>query len=149
QDAKAVGSCRCYLEVLEQDARAGDEGCCYLPAWEQDAKMVGNREEFNAAVSDVLQLSEKGRVGGRKFKWLCGLLAVVEAGSAAVGKQQIWSGIAHLDAQAAAEAGLSWPRLPSGRIRRCGCRPFARSRKMVKICYRLTTRRELALGKRL
>ncbi|RWV83950.1 hypothetical protein GW17_00054379 [Ensete ventricosum] len=37
-------------------------------------------------------------------------------------KQQIWFGIAHLDAQAAVEAGLSWPRLSSGRIRRCGCR---------------------------
>ncbi|RWW29322.1 hypothetical protein GW17_00006151 [Ensete ventricosum] len=41
KDAKAVGSCRCYLEVLEQDAKAGDGGCCYLPAWEQDVKMVG------------------------------------------------------------------------------------------------------------
>ncbi|RZS26658.1 hypothetical protein BHM03_00060024 [Ensete ventricosum] len=37
-------------------------------------------------------------------------------------KQQIWFGIARLDAQAVAEAGLPWPRLPLGRIRRCGCR---------------------------
>ncbi|RRT52205.1 hypothetical protein B296_00029308 [Ensete ventricosum] len=37
-------------------------------------------------------------------------------------KQQIWFGIARLDAQATAEAGLSWPRLPLGRIRHCGCR---------------------------
>ncbi|RWV97111.1 hypothetical protein GW17_00040122 [Ensete ventricosum] len=37
-------------------------------------------------------------------------------------EQQIWFGIARLDAQAAAEAGLSWSRLPPGRIRRCGCR---------------------------
>ncbi|RWW41471.1 hypothetical protein BHE74_00053042 [Ensete ventricosum] len=36
-------------------------------------------------------------------------------------KQQIWFGIARLDAQAVAEAGLPWPRLPLGRIRRCGC----------------------------
>ncbi|RRT65535.1 hypothetical protein B296_00039191 [Ensete ventricosum] len=100
----------------------------------------GNREEFNAAVSDILQLSEKGRVGGRKFKWLRGLLTMAEAGSIAVGgnnggrgrwtsvrdcfvkeEQQIWFGIARLDAQAAVKAGLSWPRLPPGRIRRCGC----------------------------
>ncbi|RRT54960.1 hypothetical protein B296_00026933 [Ensete ventricosum] len=37
-------------------------------------------------------------------------------------KQQIWFGIARLDAQAAAEAGLSWLRLSPGRIRRCGYR---------------------------
>ncbi|RZS19885.1 hypothetical protein BHM03_00052321, partial [Ensete ventricosum] len=37
-------------------------------------------------------------------------------------KQQIWFGIARLDAQAVAEAGLSWPQLPLGRIRCCGCR---------------------------
>ncbi|RRT55047.1 hypothetical protein B296_00033584 [Ensete ventricosum] len=37
-------------------------------------------------------------------------------------KQQIWFKITRLDAQAAAEAGLSWSRLPLGRIRRCGCR---------------------------
>ncbi|RWV90202.1 hypothetical protein GW17_00047613, partial [Ensete ventricosum] len=37
-----------------------------------------------------------------------------------VEEQQIWIGIARLDAQAAAEEGLSWPRLPR-RIRRCGC----------------------------
>ncbi|RWW56320.1 hypothetical protein BHE74_00037000 [Ensete ventricosum] len=37
-------------------------------------------------------------------------------------KQQIWFGIARLDAQATVKAGLSWPRLPPGRIRRCGCR---------------------------
>ncbi|RRT70122.1 hypothetical protein B296_00007533 [Ensete ventricosum] len=37
-------------------------------------------------------------------------------------KQQIWFRIARLDAQAVAEAGLSWPRLPPGRIRCCGCR---------------------------
>ncbi|RWV86560.1 hypothetical protein GW17_00051538 [Ensete ventricosum] len=37
-------------------------------------------------------------------------------------KQQIWFGIARLDAQAVAEVGLSWPRLPLGRIRHCGCR---------------------------
>ncbi|RRT34547.1 hypothetical protein B296_00054604 [Ensete ventricosum] len=37
-------------------------------------------------------------------------------------EQQIWFGIARLDAQAAAEVGLSWPRLPPGRIRRCGFR---------------------------
>ncbi|RWV81687.1 hypothetical protein GW17_00056875, partial [Ensete ventricosum] len=37
-------------------------------------------------------------------------------------KQHIWFGIAHLDAQATAEAGLSWLRLPLRRIRRCGCR---------------------------
>ncbi|RRT52316.1 hypothetical protein B296_00031152 [Ensete ventricosum] len=50
-----------------------------------------NKEEFNTAVSDILQLSEKGRVGGRtfkwlrgKFKWLRGLLATKEAGSAVV-----------------------------------------------------------------
>ncbi|RZR89793.1 hypothetical protein BHM03_00017582 [Ensete ventricosum] len=128
-----------------------------------------NREEFNVAVSDILQLSEKGRAGGRKFKWLRGLLTAAEAGSAAVGdnkktvessiknrgkqqrvrsstalvlvstsggrerwtsvrdrsvkeEQQIWFGIARLDAQAVAEAGLSWPRLSSGRIMRYGCR---------------------------
>ncbi|RWV93572.1 hypothetical protein GW17_00043967, partial [Ensete ventricosum] len=34
-------------------------------------------------------------------------------------KQQIWFRIARLDAQAAAEAGLSWPRLPPRRIRCC------------------------------
>ncbi|RWW72783.1 hypothetical protein BHE74_00019385 [Ensete ventricosum] len=96
-----------------------------------------NREEFNVAVSDILQLSEKGRADGRKFKWLRGLLAAAEAGSAANrGKQQrvrssaalvwvstsgghgrwtsvrdrsvkeeqqIWFGIARLDAQATAE----------------------------------------------
>ncbi|RWW65165.1 hypothetical protein BHE74_00027569 [Ensete ventricosum] len=54
-----------------------------------------NREEFNAIVSDVLQLYEKGRVSGRKFKWLRGkfkwlrgLLAAAEAGSAAVGSNK-------------------------------------------------------------
>ncbi|RZS26603.1 hypothetical protein BHM03_00059963 [Ensete ventricosum] len=36
-------------------------------------------------------------------------------------EQQIWFGITCLDAQAAAEAGLLWLRLPPGRIRRCGC----------------------------
>ncbi|RWV82415.1 hypothetical protein GW17_00056085 [Ensete ventricosum] len=37
-------------------------------------------------------------------------------------KRQIWFGIVRLDAQAqaAAEAGLSWSRLPPRRIRRCG-----------------------------
>ncbi|RWW52807.1 hypothetical protein BHE74_00040749, partial [Ensete ventricosum] len=58
-DAKAVGSCWCYLEVLEQDARAGDEGCCYLPAWEQDAKMVGCHKRLS-----VEGASEKGRAVG-------------------------------------------------------------------------------------
>ncbi|RRT37512.1 hypothetical protein B296_00053522 [Ensete ventricosum] len=97
---------------------AGDGGCCYLPAWEQDVKMIGNGgEEFNAAVFDILQLSEKGRAGGRKFKWLRGLLA-----TRSVAKQQIWFRIARLDAQAATEAGLSWPRLPLGRIRCCDYR---------------------------
>ncbi|RWW03349.1 hypothetical protein GW17_00033489, partial [Ensete ventricosum] len=37
-------------------------------------------------------------------------------------EQQIWFGITRLDAQAVAEAGLSWPRLSSGRIMRYGCR---------------------------
>ncbi|RZS26213.1 hypothetical protein BHM03_00059521, partial [Ensete ventricosum] len=37
-------------------------------------------------------------------------------------EQQIWFRIACLDAQAAVEAGLSWARLPPGRIRRCCCR---------------------------
>ncbi|RRT65337.1 hypothetical protein B296_00031771 [Ensete ventricosum] len=37
-------------------------------------------------------------------------------------KQHIWFGITHLDAQATVEVGLSWSRLPPGRIRRCGCR---------------------------
>ncbi|RRT57930.1 hypothetical protein B296_00045216, partial [Ensete ventricosum] len=37
-------------------------------------------------------------------------------------EQQIWFRIARLDAQAAAEAGLSWSWLPSRRIRRCDCR---------------------------
>ncbi|RRT43025.1 hypothetical protein B296_00050997 [Ensete ventricosum] len=36
-------------------------------------------------------------------------------------EQQIWFGIARLDAQAAAEEGLSWSWL-SRRIRCCGCR---------------------------
>ncbi|RWW70730.1 hypothetical protein BHE74_00021589 [Ensete ventricosum] len=35
-------------------------------------------------------------------------------------KQQIWFGIARLAAQAATEAGFSWPRLSPGRIRHCG-----------------------------
>ncbi|RRT52719.1 hypothetical protein B296_00003688 [Ensete ventricosum] len=97
---------------------------------------------------DVVQLSKKGRAGGRKFKWLRGLLVAAEAGSAArvqssttlvwasmsgghgrwtsvrdcavKEEQQIWFGIARLDAQEAAKAGLSWPRLPTGRIRCCG-----------------------------
>ncbi|RWW37554.1 hypothetical protein BHE74_00057318, partial [Ensete ventricosum] len=34
-------------------------------------------------------------------------------------EQQIWFGIARLNAQEATEAGLSWSRLPSRRIRRC------------------------------
>ncbi|RWW41284.1 hypothetical protein BHE74_00053240, partial [Ensete ventricosum] len=96
-DAKAVGSCRCYLEVLEQDARAGDGGCCYLLAWEQDAKMVGYHsyhldcDKMVLALDplfDVLQLSEKGRASGHKFKWLRGLLATAEAGSVAVGSNK-------------------------------------------------------------
>ncbi|RZR82612.1 hypothetical protein BHM03_00009064 [Ensete ventricosum] len=36
-------------------------------------------------------------------------------------EQQIWFGIARIDAQATAEVGLSWPWLPR-RIRHCGCR---------------------------
>ncbi|RZS02583.1 hypothetical protein BHM03_00032652, partial [Ensete ventricosum] len=93
-DAKAVGSCRCYLEVLEQDARAGDGGCCYLRAWEQDAKMVGTSGGYRRWTS----------VRDRSVK-----------------EQQIWFGIARLDAQATVKEGLSWPRLPPGRIRHCGC----------------------------
>ncbi|RWW26297.1 hypothetical protein GW17_00009334 [Ensete ventricosum] len=85
---------QCYLEVLEQDARAGDGGCCYLSAWEQDAKMVGGGRGRWTSVRD------------RSVKE----------------KQQIWFGISCLDAQAAAEAGLSWSWLPLERIRRCGCR---------------------------
>ncbi|RZS07726.1 hypothetical protein BHM03_00038604 [Ensete ventricosum] len=36
-------------------------------------------------------------------------------------EEQIWFGIARLDAQAAAKEGLSWPWLPR-RIRHCDCR---------------------------
>ncbi|RWW48118.1 hypothetical protein BHE74_00045840 [Ensete ventricosum] len=63
-------------------------------------------------------------------------------------EQHIWFWIARLEAQAAAEAGLSWPRLPPRRIRRCGvyC-SFCPQPEMVKICCHLTVRRELALGK--
>ncbi|RZS15174.1 hypothetical protein BHM03_00046968 [Ensete ventricosum] len=75
-------------------------------------------------------LSEKGRVGGRKFRWLqvqvAAWLARDDKSSDGRGRwtsvrdrfvneeQQIWFGIARLDAQAL--------RLPSRRIRHCGRR---------------------------
>ncbi|RWW47589.1 hypothetical protein BHE74_00046399 [Ensete ventricosum] len=71
------------------DAATSQDGS-RMPRWLEefnatDLSHYNNREEFNAAVSDILQLFEKGRAGGRKFKWLCGLLAVAEAGLATVG----------------------------------------------------------------
>ncbi|RWV78873.1 hypothetical protein GW17_00060082, partial [Ensete ventricosum] len=64
-DAKAVGSCRCYLEVLEQDARAGDGGCCCLPTWEQDAKMVGSNRSGLGSLALMLRLLPRWVCRGR------------------------------------------------------------------------------------
>ncbi|RWV85956.1 hypothetical protein GW17_00052196, partial [Ensete ventricosum] len=114
-----VGSCRCYLEVLEQDARAGDGGCCYLPTWEQDAKMVG---EFGQEQRKTVESSVLYSAGlGEHERWSQEVDLCVRDRSVKE-KQQIWFGIARLDTKATAEAGLSWLRLPLGRIRHCGCR---------------------------
>ncbi|RWW64911.1 hypothetical protein BHE74_00027826 [Ensete ventricosum] len=95
-------SCRAF-----EKGRAGDCVACSRRQKQGRQQKIAERVRSSATLVWASTGDDRGR-------W-------TSVPNRSVEEQQIWIGITRLDAQAAAEEGLSWPRLPR-RIRRCGCR---------------------------
>ncbi|RRT36028.1 hypothetical protein B296_00053862, partial [Ensete ventricosum] len=147
QDVRAGDGGCCYLPAWEQDAKM--VGKSWWPqvqvvAWLAcgGRSRVGNGrwQQVSSTRSDLnrVRTEENSREFGQEQRKTSksSVLCSAGLGSTSSGRRrrtsvrdrsvkeekQIWFGIARLDAQAAAEVGLSWSRLPPRRIRHCDCR---------------------------